>query len=139
MICCASPLQIAITAVLGCDSYLVMRHGAGPRTCGGTNEVPAQIESSSTEDALNHQRLGCCFCNDAAFLFNVHQCEHALLLFLFVIFPGCIIGASCQCFFSFYSQFLMEHYLGLPRLYLVKQWSSLLGCYIILTSKMSLR
>ncbi|KAF8696902.1 hypothetical protein HU200_036544 [Digitaria exilis] len=67
---CASENKIAITAVLGCDSYLVMRHGAGPRTCGGTDEVPAQIESLSTEDALSHQRLGCCFCNDAAFLFN---------------------------------------------------------------------
>ncbi|XP_004969162.1 ubiquitin-like modifier-activating enzyme atg7 [Setaria italica] len=67
---CASENKIAITAVLGCDSYIVMRHGAGPGTSGGTDEVAAQIENLSTEDALSHQRLGCCFCNDAASLFN---------------------------------------------------------------------
>ncbi|CAO2179219.1 unnamed protein product [Urochloa humidicola] len=67
---CASENKIAITAVLGCDSYLVMRHGAGPGTSGGADELAAQIENLSTEDALGHQRLGCCFCNDAASLFN---------------------------------------------------------------------
>ncbi|CAO2176726.1 unnamed protein product [Urochloa humidicola] len=67
---CASENKIAITAVLGCDSYLVMRHGAGPGTSGVTDELAAQIENLSTEDALGHQRLGCCFCNDAASHFN---------------------------------------------------------------------
>lgn len=78
-----------------------MRHGAGPRTCGGTDEVPAQIESLSTEDALSHQRLGCCFCNDAAFLFNVHQCEHAFLLFLFVIFLVVLLVHHVNVLFTF--------------------------------------
>ncbi|PUZ55836.1 hypothetical protein GQ55_5G243900 [Panicum hallii var. hallii] len=67
---CASENKIAITAVLGCDSYLVMRHGAGPGASEVTNELTAQIEKMSTEDALGNQRLGCCFCNDAVSLFN---------------------------------------------------------------------
>ncbi|CAL4955799.1 unnamed protein product [Urochloa decumbens] len=67
---CASENKIAITTVLGNDSYLVMRHGASPGTSGGMDEVTSQIENLSTEDALSHQRLGCCFCNDDASLFN---------------------------------------------------------------------
>lgn len=57
-------LQIAITAALGYDSYLVMRHGAGPGTnCEGSNVVAA-TDKLSTEDVLGRQRLGCYFCND---------------------------------------------------------------------------
>ena len=60
-----SPLQIAITAVLGHDNYLVMRHGAGPGTrSGAMDEVIARIDNLSTEDALGRQRLGCSFCNN---------------------------------------------------------------------------
>uniref|UniRef100_A0A453F210 Uncharacterized protein n=2 Tax=Aegilops tauschii TaxID=37682 RepID=A0A453F210_AEGTS len=60
-----------ITAALGHDSYLVMRHGAGPGTrSGNMDDVIAQIQNLSTEDALGRQRLGCCFCNDTASLFN---------------------------------------------------------------------
>ncbi|XP_062215087.1 ubiquitin-like modifier-activating enzyme atg7 isoform X2 [Phragmites australis] len=66
---CANQNKIAVTAVLGYDNYLVMRHGAGPGTRSGVmDEVIAQIEHLSTEDALGRQRLGCCFCNDAASL-----------------------------------------------------------------------
>ncbi|CAM0875664.1 unnamed protein product [Alopecurus aequalis] len=50
---CASENKIAITAALGYDSYLAMRHGAGP----GTN-------SQGAEDVTVRQRLGCYFCND---------------------------------------------------------------------------
>ncbi|XP_062205300.1 ubiquitin-like modifier-activating enzyme atg7 isoform X2 [Phragmites australis] len=68
---CANENKIAITAVLGYDSYLVMRHGAGLGTrSGGMNEMTAQIEKLSTEDALGCQRLGCCFCNDTASVIN---------------------------------------------------------------------
>ncbi|AQK96577.1 Autophagy 7 [Zea mays] len=67
---CSSENKIAISALLGHDSYLVMRHGAGPGTSGGTDEVTTQ--KLSTENALGHQRLGCCFCNDTASLINVH-------------------------------------------------------------------
>jgi hypothetical protein len=135
-------LQIAITAVLGCDSYIVMRHGACPGTSGGTDEVAAQIENLCTEDALGHQRLGCCFCNDAASLFNVHQIKTCFVdifsccfCFIPIVFLCFIIGPSCSMLF-FCSQFLMEQCLVLPQLHLAKQWSSLLGCYIILMSKM---
>ncbi|CAM0875658.1 unnamed protein product [Alopecurus aequalis] len=51
---CAQEGKIAITAAVGYDSYLVMRHGAGP----------------GTSDALGRQRLGCCFCNEKTSLFN---------------------------------------------------------------------
>ncbi|XP_020185444.1 ubiquitin-like modifier-activating enzyme atg7 [Aegilops tauschii subsp. strangulata] len=68
---CANENKMAITAALGHDSYLVMRHGAGPGTrSGNMDDVIAQIQNLSTEDALGRQRLGCCFCNDTASLFN---------------------------------------------------------------------
>lgn len=47
---CASEGRTAITAALGFDSYLVMRHGAG---------VAADVEAPQAEG-----RLGCYFCND---------------------------------------------------------------------------
>ncbi|TVU35947.1 hypothetical protein EJB05_17854 [Eragrostis curvula] len=61
---CTDENKIAITAALGYDSYLVMRHGAGPGTnCEGSN-VDAAMDKLSTKDALGRQRLGCYFCND---------------------------------------------------------------------------
>jgi hypothetical protein len=76
-----SRLQIAITAALRYDSYLVMRHGAGPGTrCGGMDD----------QDALSHQRLGCCFCSDTTSLVNVYQiktyiCGNVLPSFILTI------------------------------------------------------
>jgi ubiquitin-like modifier-activating enzyme ATG7 len=43
---CASKNKVAITAALGFDSWIVMRHGCGPLA------------------REQHQRLGCYFCND---------------------------------------------------------------------------
>lgn len=91
-----SPLQIAITAVLGYDSYLVMRHGAGPGTrSGDMDDVIAQIENLSTEDALGRQRLSCCFCNDTASLVNVYQikihlwkCSHFVFIYTYNFVTG---------------------------------------------------
>lgn len=69
-------LQIAITAALGFDSYLVMRHGAGPfisipansdgssGTSEDVNAFSAKINKLSTEDVDSDQRLGCYFCSD---------------------------------------------------------------------------
>ncbi|WOK99354.1 hypothetical protein Cni_G08066 [Canna indica] len=55
---CASENKIAITAALGFDSYLVMRHGAGPF-------VPVSDQSDcSSIDGDRGQRLGCYFCSD---------------------------------------------------------------------------
>lgn len=68
---CANGNKIAITAALGYDSYLVMRHGAGPGTgCGGMDDMIAQTQNLSTEDALGCQRLGCCFCSDTTSFVN---------------------------------------------------------------------
>ncbi|PHT34983.1 Ubiquitin-like modifier-activating enzyme atg7 [Capsicum baccatum] len=55
---CASANKITITAALGFDSFLVMRHGAGPA---------GSIQNSQPETLNNvsaGMRLGCYFCND---------------------------------------------------------------------------
>lgn len=57
-------LQIAITAALGYDSYLAMRHGAGPGTNSEGSDMVAAMNKLSAEDVLGRQRLGCYFCND---------------------------------------------------------------------------
>ncbi|XP_020105546.1 ubiquitin-like modifier-activating enzyme atg7 [Ananas comosus] len=73
---CANENKIAITAALGFDSYLVMRHGAGPLisipanadgssgTSEDVNAFSAKINKLSTEDVDGDQRLGCYFCSD---------------------------------------------------------------------------
>ncbi|GLI68826.1 hypothetical protein VaNZ11_013331 [Volvox africanus] len=66
--------RIAITAAVGFDSFLVMRHGAPPNA---SNEPPpAAVTSASTtggataasttatHSAISRRRLGCYFCND---------------------------------------------------------------------------
>lgn len=63
-------LQITITAALGFDSFLVMRHGAGP--LGSNHELKDEAVNSVSSDLGNinlvdrdgRQRLGCYFCND---------------------------------------------------------------------------
>ena len=52
----ASRGKIVINAALGFDSYLVMRHGAGP-------------------DASRKGRLGCYFCNDVVAPSDVSVCQ----------------------------------------------------------------
>uniref|UniRef100_A0A1J3GFV1 Ubiquitin-like modifier-activating enzyme ATG7 n=1 Tax=Noccaea caerulescens TaxID=107243 RepID=A0A1J3GFV1_NOCCA len=47
---CANANKVAINAALGFDSYMVMRHGAGPTS----------LDMNKTD----RQRLGCYFCND---------------------------------------------------------------------------
>ncbi|OAE31696.1 hypothetical protein AXG93_3384s1700 [Marchantia polymorpha subsp. ruderalis] len=58
---CAAANKVAINAALGFDSFLVMRHGAGPAF------LEPEI-SNSTEDEISAPtydgRLGCYFCND---------------------------------------------------------------------------
>ncbi|PKU72496.1 Ubiquitin-like modifier-activating enzyme atg7 [Dendrobium catenatum] len=76
---CANESKVAITAALGFDSYLVMRHGSGPRpvssdmldaTCnasdktGDVNAIATQMHKLSTKNEDRGQRLGCYFCND---------------------------------------------------------------------------
>ncbi|KAH7833285.1 hypothetical protein Vadar_004797 [Vaccinium darrowii] len=67
---CANSNKIAITAALGFDSFLVMRHGAGP--IGTVNDLKAEdtinlsagMGNISLRDGDREQRLGCYFCND---------------------------------------------------------------------------
>lgn len=51
-------VQITITAALGFDSFLVMRHGAGPFS------LSSDMGSLSLSESSGKQRLGCYFCND---------------------------------------------------------------------------
>lgn len=55
---CAAHGKLAITAAVGFDSFVVMRHG-GPPNC-TTNEEHASHSSTAT----SFPRLGCYFCND---------------------------------------------------------------------------
>jgi len=61
---CANENKIAITAALGYDSYLAMRHGAGPGASSGGSNAIAGMTKLSPQDVLGRQRLGCYFCND---------------------------------------------------------------------------
>ncbi|KAH9797304.1 ubiquitin-like modifier-activating enzyme atg7 [Citrus sinensis] len=67
---CANTNKITITAALGFDSFLVMRHGPGPFSI--THDVKTEAVNGLSADmdnlGLNNrdggQRLGCYFCND---------------------------------------------------------------------------
>ncbi|KAI9198131.1 hypothetical protein LWI28_010812 [Acer negundo] len=67
---CANTNKIAITAALGFDSFLVMRHGPGPFR--SSHDVKAEDANALSTDMGNlalinrdeGQRLGCYFCND---------------------------------------------------------------------------
>ncbi|KAF8409020.1 hypothetical protein HHK36_005092 [Tetracentron sinense] len=67
---CANTNKIAITTALGFDSFVVMRHGAGP--LGFTGDIKDEAESAlsaamgdlSQTDRDGGRRLGCYFCND---------------------------------------------------------------------------
>ncbi|XP_050224241.1 ubiquitin-like modifier-activating enzyme atg7 isoform X2 [Mercurialis annua] len=65
----ANANKITITAALGFDSFLVMRHGSGPLSSTHDLEAEAKIALSAAMDNLavadrERQRLGCYFCND---------------------------------------------------------------------------
>jgi ubiquitin-like modifier-activating enzyme ATG7 len=56
-----------MTAALGFESFLVMRHGAGPFSSAGDLSAETANSSSSDscgKDANGKHRLGCYFCND---------------------------------------------------------------------------
>lgn len=63
-------MQMTITAALGFDSFLVMRHGAGPLSstidnrAEAMNALSADMSKFSPTDSDGGQRLGCYFCND---------------------------------------------------------------------------
>lgn len=65
---CANANKITITAALGFDSFLVMRHGTGPLATGhdsklDVNALSSEMANISLTDDGQH-RLGCYFCND---------------------------------------------------------------------------
>ncbi|GFZ07103.1 ThiF family protein [Actinidia rufa] len=66
----ANSNKITITAALGFDSFLVMRHGAGPlgtvndSKADGVNNLSAEMGNFSLMDGDREHRLGCYFCND---------------------------------------------------------------------------
>lgn len=85
-------MQIVITAALGFDSYLVMRHGAGPH-CGSVvnsepnigddcKNVEAKMENLSISSGGKEPRLGCYFCNDVVAPIDVifHQDIYPVLV-----------------------------------------------------------
>jgi ubiquitin-like modifier-activating enzyme ATG7 len=55
--------KVAITAALGFDNFVVMRHGL-PMECAATTADAAAAGSSSGAAASVHAQLGCYFCND---------------------------------------------------------------------------
>ncbi|KAL3678221.1 hypothetical protein R1sor_021177 [Riccia sorocarpa] len=58
---CAEANKVAVNAALGFDTYLVMRHGAGPLSNQGEASGTTEAESSVQP---GRSRLGCYFCND---------------------------------------------------------------------------
>lgn len=60
---CASANKITITAALGFDSFLVMRHGPGPFSSAHANTSSVDMENLAQTDK-GGKRLGCYFCND---------------------------------------------------------------------------
>lgn len=63
---CANANKITITAALGFDSFLVMRHGAGPlgTLCDFKDDVSGEMGNFYQMDRDGEHRLGCYFCND---------------------------------------------------------------------------
>ena len=59
---------MVITAALGYDSYLVMRHGSRPP---GRAAAPAAPESCDPRRPIDGAELGCYFCSDVVAPGNV--------------------------------------------------------------------
>ncbi|MBA0565560.1 hypothetical protein Golob_010428 [Gossypium lobatum] len=67
---CANSNKITITAALGFDSFLVMRHGPGPFNsipnlkAETENSLAAGMDNLALTNTDGQHRLGCYFCND---------------------------------------------------------------------------
>ncbi|CAO2823538.1 unnamed protein product [Amaranthus hypochondriacus] len=62
---CTSANKIAVNAALGFESFLVMRHGAGPiSSCETADALSSSMGNLSVKNEHKEPRLGCYFCND---------------------------------------------------------------------------
>ncbi|XP_022039217.1 ubiquitin-like modifier-activating enzyme atg7 isoform X1 [Helianthus annuus] len=67
---CANANKLTVTAALGFDSFMVMRHGAGPLSAADESKtepvssLSADVEKMSLSHSDSKPRLGCYFCND---------------------------------------------------------------------------
>lgn len=71
-------VQITITAALGFDSFLVMRHGAGPLAdyrSESMSALSAELGNFSLADRDKRPRLGCYFCSDVVAPIDVCNCS----------------------------------------------------------------
>lgn len=79
-------LQITITAALGFDSFLVMRHGAGPFSQAPKISTEAatslgdHMHQLSVNDVTGKERLGCYFCSDVVAPTDV--IFHSIMLYM---------------------------------------------------------
>lgn len=66
----AAKNKIVINAALGFDTYLVMRHGAGPADESASKDMKGGIAGD-----VDKARLGCYFCNDVVAPSDVSRCR----------------------------------------------------------------
>lgn len=71
-----SPPQLVLTAALGFDSFLVMRHGMRE---GGTG-TPQPAGTAIPRDSIPGHMLGCYFCNDVVAPGNVSVRKSGLVI-----------------------------------------------------------
>lgn len=96
-------LQITINAALGFDSFLVMRHGAGPTgairnsQAETSNSVSASMENLSISSQNGSQRLGCYFCNDVVAPIDVIFLHENDCIFLIAISTNMNVSFLCLC------------------------------------------
>ena len=70
-----------MNAALGFESFLVMRHGAGPiSSCETVDALSSSMGNLSVKNEHKEPRLGCYFCNDVVAPIDV------FLFFFYIVF-----------------------------------------------------
>lgn len=131
-----SGLQVTITAALGFDSFLVMRHGAGPSDSCHDSTSQTNMANLSLNATNTRQRLGCYFCNDVVAPIDVIFSSSCDMFWLILFFGGTYSHVTC----SSCSQLPTAHWTsnalllaqGLLPLHQPLQLNFLLEFYIIL-------
>ncbi|GKB29855.1 ubiquitin-like modifier-activating enzyme ATG7 [Tanacetum coccineum] len=100
---CANANKLTITAALGFDSFLVMRHGAGPLSetdeskTESVSSLSASVEEMSLIQSDSKLRLGCYFCNDVVAPVDVFELTIVPSVIFVNLVPGSIgINVSLQ-------------------------------------------